>query len=44
MIFLLFNDLLPNIVMSRDADIMKIVNITKFPIKFQEHLPDLVLL
>ena len=44
--FLFFDDPLPNMVMSRDTDslFIKFVTTTKFPIKFQESLPNLVLL
>ena len=45
-IFLFLNDLLPNMIMSRDTDssFWKFVIMTRFPIKFQENLPNLVLL
>ena len=46
MIFLFFNDLLPNMVMSRDTDSLfkNVVIITRYTIKFYENLPNLVVL
>ena len=45
MIFLLFNDLLPNMVMSGDTDsiFLKFVTMKRCPIKVQENLPNLLL-
>ena len=45
MIFLFFNDLLPNMVMSRDTNslLWKFVTMTRFPIKFREYLVLLLL-